>query len=255
MSETIVSVERALDILLLLYYEGGELSYTDIITELNLAKSSGHRLLAILEKKNFVERDPKSERYRLGYKLYPIGLLAGEHRIFQDVVGPFAEALHQNCQEVVNVSVLDFDEVRGYTSVVAYKINNPAHVVSINPIVGSSFEAHVSSVGKCLLAFNKDVDLSFYKNKEFTPYTPNSITSFEALKKELDDVREKGYALDREEREIGLYCIGAPIFNAQGNAIAAISLSGPTSRMHNAEEQDKIDAVIEAAKNISKLTI
>ena len=150
----------------------------------------------------------------------------------------------------MNVSILDFDPRVGYTSVVAYKIDTHNRVLSINPRVGSRFDAHLSSVGKCLLAFSPGVDLSFYKDYSFPQYTSSSFQSYDALLKEIDEVRQRGYALDKEEREVGLYCIGAPILR-YGEAIAAISLSGPTSRIHDSREEERILSLKEVAEQIA----
>lgn len=134
---------------------------------------------------------------------------------------------------------------------IIYKADNPNQVLKANPSVGSSSECHCSSVGKCLLAFGQDVDLSVYESHPLTVYTEYTISSLEQLKEELDDVREKGYAIDREELELGLTCIGAPILDHSGHAIAAISLSGPKSRMLAGDFCERVRAVTEVARKIS----
>ena len=93
--------------------------------------------------------------------------------------------------------------------------------------------------------------MSVYESHPLTVYTEYTIPSLEQLKEELDDVREKGYALDREELELGLTCIGAPILDRSGHAIAAISLSGPKSRMLAGDFCERVRAVTEAARKIS----
>ena len=100
------------------------------------------------------------------------------------------------------------------------------------------------------MAFGQDVDLSVYESHPLTVYTEYTIRSLEQLKEELD-VREKGYAIDREELELGLTCIGAPILDRSGHAIAAISLSGPKSRMLAGDFCERVRAVTEAARKIS----
>ena len=82
-------------------------------------------------------------------------------------------------------------------------------------------------------------------------YTKHTIDNYKDLIAELKDVREKRYSVDREEQEIGLYCIGAPILDRNGKAIAAISISGPTARMKNKELDIKIKRLVEVAKQIA----
>ena len=106
-------------------------------------------------------------------------------------------------------------------------------------------------MGKCLLAFGDKVDLSLYEGKVLTRYTPNTITSLDELKEELVKVKRRGYAMDHEEQELGLTCIGAPILDQNMKAVAAISLSGPTSRITSSDIEDRIEAVCNIAKEIS----
>ena len=90
---------------------------------------------------------------------------------------------------------------------------------------------------------------------EFRKHTPSTIDNYEDLVKELIETREKGYAIDNEEQELGLYRIGAPILDRTGEAVAAISISGPTARMKNDKIQEKINRLLEIANLISKEVI
>lgn len=251
MSETILSVDRALDVLILLYKNGEAMGVSEIGRELDLGKSTVHRTLATLENKGFAYQDKENGKYWLGLKIYAMGLLIGEKLYLTDIVKPYAKKLFDEFNEVVNVSILDKDLIKGYKSVVILKETKNKNVLSVNPNVGSSSDAHVSSVGKCLLAFSDEIDIEKDLNVSFEKYTENSISNYQDLLEELKEVREKGYAVDNEEREIGLYCIGAPILDKKGNAIAAISISGPTARMKNYNLDEKIKSLVEVAEEIS----
>ena len=89
------------------------------------------------------------------------------------------------------------------------------------------------------------------EERELTRYTVNTILTYEDLKEEIDKVRRRGYAMDHEEQEMGLTCIGAPILDRNKKAVAAISLSGPTSRMNSSDLEDRIEAVCNTARDIS----
>lgn len=251
MSETIVSVDRALDVLILLYKNGEGMGVSEIGRELDLHKSTVHRTLATLENKGFVYQNKENGKYWLGLKIYAMGLLVGEKLSLNDIIKPYAKKLFAEFHEVVNVSILDKDVKKGYKSVIILKESENNKVLSVNPNVGSSSDVHSSSVGKCLLAFKDDVDIERFSSIHLNKYTDNTIVNYDELVKELSDIREKGYSVDNEEQEIGLFCIGAPIMDKKGNAVAAISISGPTARMKDDNLDKKISRLIEVANEIS----
>ena len=242
-SDIIQSVDRALEFLIYLYNEGKETSVTQIANDLGVYKSTVFRTLATMEARGFVKKNPETEKYWLGNRLFTLGKSVENRMGLREIVKPYVSELYDLYREVINVSVLERNQNDIYKSVIIYKADNPNQVLKANPSVGSSSECHCSSVGKCLLAFGQDVDL--------TVYTEYTISSLEQLKEELDDVREKGYAIDREELELGLTCIGAPILDHSGHAIAAISLSGPKSRMLAGDFCERVRAVTEVARKIS----
>ncbi|MDY0236103.1 MAG: IclR family transcriptional regulator [Gudongella sp.] len=251
MSETILSVDRALDLMLLLYSRGQGIGVSEIARDLDLHKSTVHRILATLENKGFVYKNIETDKYWLGLKIYAMGLLVGEKLSLTDIIRPFAKELFEEFGEVVNVSILDKDPKSIYKSVIILKESKNNKVLSVNPNVGSSSDPNISSVGKCLLAFGENIEIEKFKDVEFNKYTKHTIDNYEDLIIELEDVKQKGYAIDREEQEIGLYCIGAPILDKNGNAMAAISISGPTARMKNKNLDKKIEKLVEVAKKIS----
>lgn len=251
MSEMIVSVDRALDILLFLYNNGKEMGISDIGRGLGLHKSTVHRSLATLENKGFVYQNKENGKYWLGIKIYAMGLLIGEKLSLADLIKPYSKELFDEFQEVVNVSILDESSPGGYKTIIILKEVDTNKVLSVNPRIGSSSDAHTSSVGKCLLAFSKDVDLKEFSDKSLKKHTENTLANGNDLLNEIEKVRKNGYAIDDEEQEIGLTCIGAPILDRDGNAIAAISMLGPSSRMKKGDFENKISRVIETAQNIS----
>ena len=121
MSETINSVSRALDILLLMYNKGEELGISEISRELDLHKSTIHRTLKSLEEKGFVYKNHDTDRYWLGIKIYAMGLLIGEGMSINSLIKPYAKSLFDEFNEVINVSILDEDIDNGYKSVIIFK--------------------------------------------------------------------------------------------------------------------------------------
>jgi len=249
---SINSVDRALDVIILLHEEGHELGVSEIADKLDTYKSTIHRTLATLEGKGFVKQNPDTEKYWLGMKLYTIGMEVGNKMPIREVIKPYCDALHAEFGEVVNASILDLTKPENPQGIIIYKSFDKTQLLIVNPPEGAGSPVYGSSVGKCLLAFN-DIDLEQFKHIPLIKYTDKTIDNWDDLEKKIHEVREKGYALDDEELEIGLTCIGAPILDKSGKAIAAISLSGPTQRMRTGNIEDRIKRVIEVAAEISKM--
>jgi DNA-binding IclR family transcriptional regulator len=252
-SEKISSIDRALDILILLYDEQRELGVTEIGSALGLYKSTVYRTLATLEKRGFIQQNPENGKYWLGIKLYSIGMAVGEKMPLKQLVQPFARKLSQKFNEVVNVSVLDTTSGKIPRSVLIHKEESTNQVLRINPGVGSTSDCYCSAVGKSLLAFSPKEVLDLAKEEKLSSYTDNTVKNWEQLMRELEEIRVKGYAIDNEEQEIGLTCVAAPILDRNNRAVAAISLSGPTVRMKSMDSEDMINEVKRTAGEISLL--
>ncbi len=251
MSDIIQSVDRALEIMIYLYHEGKETSITKIAADLGVYKSTVYRTLVTLENRGFVRKNPETEKYWLGNRLFVLGKGIENRMGLPEIVRPYAKKLYDAYCEVVNVSILERNPDDVYRSVIILKEESNRQVLTVNPPVGSSSECYCSSVGKCLLAYSADIDLGVYETHPMRPHTDHTITTVAALRSELAKVRDRGYALDHEELEYGLTCIGAPILDQKGEAVAAISLSGPTSRMLSGDIEERIEAVKRIAREIS----
>ncbi|MCT4593418.1 MAG: IclR family transcriptional regulator [Anaeromicrobium sp.] len=245
------SVDRALDIIILLYEEEKEMGVSDIADRLNTYKSTIHRTLVTLEGKGFVKKNPDTEKYWLGMKLHAIGMLINNNLPIKKIIKPYCDELHRKFGEVVNASVLDKSDKDHLKGHIIYKAYDSTQLLIVNPPEGAGSPCYGSSVGKCLLAFNH-IDFEKYKDVKLMKYTDKTIDNWDELIDKLKEIREKGYAIDDEELEVGLTCIGAPVLDKNNRAIAAISLSGPTQRMRAGDFEEKIRAVVETAQEISK---
>lgn len=243
MSSTIKSVERALEVLLYLNRQDGPVGVTQISSSLGVYKSTVFRTLQTLESKHFVEQNKDSGKYVLG----PIFISMASRVDKYDIYKPFAIKLHDEFNEAVNVSVLDHGSVETYKSLIVVKENSKDNILSVSPKVGSVTDCYCSSVGKCLLAFSEGISERILKNYKFIKYTSNTILDVSTLLAEMKKVREQGYALDNEEQEIGLMCVGVPILNKNGVAVAAMSISGPTQRL----QQHDVGLIVHRLKQAS----
>jgi DNA-binding IclR family transcriptional regulator len=251
MQDIINSVDRALDIIIYLYHEGKEKGISDIARDLGIYKSTVHRTLVTLEQKGFIYQNTDSGKYWLGVKIYAIGMAIGEKISLVEIIKPFTKQLFEEFKEVVNVSVLEVNSMDSPRSIVIHKEEDNRQLITVNPPIGSSSECHCSAVGKCLLAYGKDIPYERYIKRPLTKFTDNTIVDWDDFFNNLNKIKAQGYALDQEELEIGLTCIGAPVLDKKGIAIAAISLSGPTSRMLKGDFEYKIQRVKEIANAIS----
>ncbi|WP_317855253.1 IclR family transcriptional regulator [Chakrabartyella piscis] len=245
------SVDRALDVLILLHEEGRDMGVSEIAEKLDIYKSTVFRTLFTLEQKGFVKQNPNTERYGLGLKLFSIGMGMKDKISLKKIIRPYAKALQEEFSEVVNVSVLDLSHPKNPLSMIIEKEIGLGQMLIVNPPVGATSSCYGSSVGKCLLAYS-DLDLNEFRGSELIQYTENSIVDWDLLIENIKQVKEDGYAVDNEELEIGLTCIGAPILNADKIAVAAISLSGPTQRMRDGDFSHKVQRVREVAAEASK---
>ena len=180
-NSNIASVERALDVLLLLYGEGKEMGVSEIASQLGVYKSTIHRTLVTLQSKHFVQKNEVTDKYWLGASLYAIGMMVANTYSLADIVAPEADILYMKVKDIVNVSILHVDSLNGYKSVVIYKARGPQPILSMNPEIGSHMDAYASSVGKCMLAYNA-IDWQIMKNTKIYAYTENTLTSVDALK-------------------------------------------------------------------------
>lgn len=248
-SDVINSVDRALDILILLYREHREMGVTEIAKELGIYKSTIYRTLYTLENKGFIQQNSVTGKYWLGIKLYAIGMSVGEEMPIKQIIQPYAKELSEEFGEVVNVSILDTTTYKYPKTILIIKEEKQGQMLTVNPKLGSINESYSAAVGKCLLAFSEDDVIEKMKDVEFSFNTKNAIRNWDQLCEELERVRRDGYALDNEEAEIGLTCVAAPILDKNNKAVAAISLSGPTSRIN---APGKFEEILEAVKKTAK---
>lgn len=248
-SGIINAVDRALDVLLYINQQKDPVGISQIAQALGVYKSTVFRTLLTLENKHFVRQDPVTGKFSLGISLFSMG----RHITIYDVFTPFAEMLSAEFHETVNVSVLDINSRDIYRSVLVVKAEQQHNVLSVSPKLGSSSPCYSSSVGKCLLAFSVDIDEAMLARYEFKQFTRNTIPGLEALREALEYIRSVGYAVDNEEQEIGLTCVGVPIFNVDGKVIAALSITGPTQRMREHDLETLVHRLKQVSKEITSL--
>jgi DNA-binding IclR family transcriptional regulator len=219
------SLDRAVSVLEVLGESDAPLSLAEICQRIGLHKSTAHRSLMVLERSALIERTLEN-RFRLGLKLYELGNRAVEQIDLRARVHPFFRRLATQVGETVHLSVLQ------KTSVVYLDKVEPNRRVCMSSKTGSSNPVYCTSMGKAMLAFQPEETIEQIVAKiRFVRHTPKTLCTREALLKALERIRRRGYAIDDEEIELGVRCVGAPIFDENHRAIAAVSVSGPASRI------------------------
>lgn len=237
----IMSVKKALDILSLLQREG-ELGVTEIGKKLEINKSTVYRLLYTLKQQGFVRQNSSNEKYWLGMKLYSLGDTIGNSLTLKSFVRPVLQKLSEELGEYIHLAILatneekDFEYTEAPKLVVIERFDAP-HQLSLMPVLHTESPCHCSAMGKCLLAFSSKTYLDQFQHSELPALTKNTITDWSKLATVLEAVRERGYAEESNEIEIGLSCIAFPIFSKQGKILAAFSVSGSDARISLKKEQ------------------
>jgi DNA-binding IclR family transcriptional regulator len=239
------SVRRALRSLELIA-EAGELGVTELGRRLGVHKATASRLAATLAERGLLERDPGTERYRLGFGLIR---LAGAAMAGLDLVSSARttlEDLAERTHETVTIGVVSGDDV-----VSVDQVTGTRSIVSVS-WVGKRTPLHTTSTGKVLLAFMPEEEREHRLSVPLERATKRSITDANALRTQLEEIRRRGYAQTLEELEEGLNAVAAPVRQADGEVVAALSVSGPAFRVRPVDLPRLGRLTIEAADAISR---
>lgn len=238
-------VGKVLKILEALDVSPGGLQLKDIAQQTSINKATAYRFLAHLEAEGYLFRD-NSGAYLVGPKLARLGSGSSYHVTLRKIGRPVLQNLWKLTKETVNLAVLDGQEVL-YLDV----LESP-HTFRLVSQVGSRRPVHSTALGKAILAHlpleEKDELLSSLKLERFTRHT---LANPSRLKKDLLKVHRCGYALDDQEAGMGSRCVGAPIFDVTGRVTAAMSVSGPITRIGRDQVQMLSRAVMDAARSVS----
>jgi IclR family transcriptional regulator, KDG regulon repressor len=215
-------LDRALLLLEILANHNGECALADIAKEASLHKSTVHRIISSLEQHRFVLRSVENGRYMLGLKLFELGTKAMGARFLREHARPHLSRVMFETGETVHLCIFDNGEVLYVDKI------EPQKSVRMSSAVGLRSAAYCTAVGKAVLAhLGADEVSEIVRRFGMSRRTSRTITTTAELLAELDVVRRRGYAIDDEENEEGVRCIGAAVLDQSGRPVAAISVSGP----------------------------
>jgi DNA-binding IclR family transcriptional regulator len=246
-SSPATAVERALNILENVAHRRDGLTNSEISRKLAIPKSSASYILRTLERRGYLRRDASSGRYRLGLKILSLGGDAQSDLDIAVVALPFMRPLVERVHLTAHLAVLDQGE-----AVYIERVEAPGFF-KVNTWVGRRMFLHSTSVGKALLAWlpKQDVE-AIVRQHGMKKRTPKTITTMTRLLADLEHVRTHGYAVDDEENSLGARCLGAPIFDAMGNVVAALGVSGTLTQVDEENLPKFVEALKETTRRISR---
>ena len=236
------AVDRATALLTLIVESGSPRSFTSLVEELGLAKSTTSRLLQALERRRLVQRDHTGS--------FRPGALFAQYAARHDTVHDFAELARPSLEQIGELTgeTVNLAVPRGSTLVQIAQVDS-RYLLGATNWIGIDVPAHCSALGKVLLAY----DALRMADGDLERPTPASLATRAELERDLADVRRRGWAVAWEELELGLVAVGAPVRAVGGEVIAAVSVSGPTARITRDDVERIGEMLVKEIRSLSAL--
>ena len=241
------AVEHAIDVLDCLAAAGTAIGVSDVARQTGLSKATVFQLLATLEGRRMVMREPDSASYRLGWALYEMGIGLARSSDVSRVARPFLDRLAIETGESVLLGILDEgfvlyldrgDAPSGFRMVAAAGARSPLHS---------------TASGKLLLAYAGEEEIERYLTGTLESFTPNTLTEPDVLRAQLAEIREQGYATCWQERELGLCSVAVPLRDHTAAVVASLTLAGPEGRLTEESVEVHLHPLGAAASEIDAL--
>lgn len=242
---TIKSLDRAMEVFEYLSETRGK-TLTGIADEMGQSPATVYRILVTLEGRGLVEFDAETQAWHIGPRAFVIGARFLRRTSLVERARPILRQLMEVTGETANLGI----EREGAVLFVS-QVETHANIRAFFP-PGTLSPMHSSGIGKALLAEMDEARLArLLKMRPLEAFTARTITDPQALRDDLAAVRRRGYSIDDEEKNPGMRCIAAPVFDATGEAVAGISVSGPTARVSPDDMARMSRPVIEAARTLT----
>jgi DNA-binding IclR family transcriptional regulator len=223
---SVPALERGLRILELIASSKTGLTFSQIANSLQVPKSSIHSLLLTFERNGYLHRSETTAKYSCSTKVAHIAEAASESLLVIERAGSVLRKLADSVGFTVHMGVWERNEVALVAKV------NPFSSHRVATWVGKRIDFHCTSLGKCLLAYQPESEVDrLVRECGLLRHNENTICTITRLKQELSKVRSLGYALDDEEEEIGIRCIGVPVVASDEAVSSAISISGSVDQI------------------------
>jgi DNA-binding IclR family transcriptional regulator len=240
------TVGKALEVLDQVAAFGRPARFTELLERSRYPKATLYRFLQTLTSQGMLAYDPDRQTYSLGVRLVRLAHAAWSQSSLAQVARPFVDALSREAGETVHLAQLDHGQVLYLDK------RNSKDPIEMFSQAGKVGPAYCTGVGKAMLAFLGEADLGrLLPQQSFHRFTPNTLTSAQALRAELSAIRGRGYAIDNEEHEPGIICIAAPILTATGRVLGALSVTTSTARRPLSDLERNAPALGAAARAIA----
>jgi IclR family acetate operon transcriptional repressor len=242
---TIKSLDRAMAVFEHLSTQSG-VSLSALSEQMGESTATLYRILFTLEARGLVEFDAAQQLWHIGPGAFIIGARFLRRTSLVERARPILRTLMERTGETANLGVAQADQVLFVSQVETHE--------SIRAFFppGTLSPLHASGIGKALLAFmDRDQCNRILKQTDRTRFTVHTLCDAEQLKADLEEIRSRGYSIDGEEKNLGMRCIAAPVFNHYGEAVAGLSVSGPTSRVSPERIEPFAEAVKAAAASLT----
>ena len=240
------ALDRGLTILEMVSKSRSGLTFSQLARSLDFPKSSIHSMLVTFERLGYLHRSETTGRYACGIKLAEIANMAMDGTGMREKASPLLRDLSERTGLTVHLAILEGQEA---TLIAKAATIAGQHIATWT---GKRLDLHCTSLGKCLIAYLEESQIDdIIRRRGLLRHNENTIRSARKLKEDLEATRTRGFALDDQEEEIGVRCVGAPIFNADGRVIAAVSLSATIEQMGPENQKELISALQHTAVAIS----
>lgn len=247
-TKVITSVIKALDVLELVARHKDGLTVTEISSALGYGTSATYHLLKTLRLRNYLAQDPDSKKYKLGFQLFLLHPSKSQQDIINSVAYDHMTALTEKYDENCNLLYPVGTEVE-YIAQTECK-----QMLRMFTQIGAKVPFYCTGGGKAIFAFLSEQEQhKLLSGLSFSRFTDNTICTPEELLREVAIIRKDGVSFDREEREVGVFCIAAPIFNGDNVPVAAISMSCPKFRLDDRKLNDMTASICASAREISTI--
>jgi len=245
-SSSVKTIDRLVEILDCFSSQHPDWSLTELSARLGVPKSSLHRFLLALETHSILRRDPQDRRWRLGYRPLVWGQLAAHHTL-RLIARPVMERLAAETGETVLLTVYENFEV-----VCLEKVDS-THEVRLAMEVGTRRPPHAGASSKILMAYLPETEIQAIIERGLPRLCTNTITDPTELRAELAQIRDRGYAVSREETDVGAWGVATPIWGPRGEVVAALGIAGPLFRLTRGLTQEYVVKCRQAAEQISHI--
>lgn len=238
---TVPALERGLTILEVVAKSKNGYTFSQLTRQLDFPKSSIHSLLVTFERLGYLQRLESSGRYVAGLNLVRIATVASHGITLRQKAGPLLCELTQRTGLTAHIAIMENGE-----ALLVAKVE-PSGTMPVATWVGKRIDYHCTSLGKALIAWRREEEIDeLVKERRMLRHNENTIASLTRLKQELMRTRQAGFAVDDEEEEIGMRCIGAPVLGVSGEVEAAVSVSGTVEQIRT-EDVQRVGALVQEA--------